>query len=167
MAKHLVFQASINTNDGHLFPPNNFLCAPSSPVSSCVHFFFKFRAVSDYYGAQEDHPSQETPLRLHIPGGTSPSERSALFHFSEAERLYHESLCKCSFVPKWGFSTSNVFFNFTIQTRGWQTLCDPSSPIVAPVIREFYSNLPFRVGTIVFAQGQWVDFGAQPINQIY
>ena len=80
--KRLVFQASLNTHDGHLFPPNNFWCAPSSPISSYVHFFFRFQAVNDYYGAQEDRPSQSTSLWLHIPSDTSPSGRSASFHFS-------------------------------------------------------------------------------------
>ena len=34
-------------------------------------------------------------------------------------------------------------------------------------MREFHSNLPFKVGTIVFVRGKWVEFGAQAINQIY
>ena len=37
---------------------------------------------------------------------------------------------------------------------------------MAPVIREFHSNLRFRVGTTVFVRGRWVDFGARTINQI-
>ena len=38
---------------------------------------------------------------------------------------------------------------------------------MAPIVREFYSNLRFRVGTTVFVQGRWVDFGAQAINRFY
>ena len=34
-------------------------------------------------------------------------------------------------------------------------------------MREFNSNLPFKVGTTVFVQGKWVEFGAQAINWIY
>ena len=34
-------------------------------------------------------------------------------------------------------------------------------------MQEFHSNLPFKVGTIVFVQGKWVEFGAQAINRIY
>ena len=35
------------------------------------------------------------------------------------------------------------------------------------VVREFHSNMPFKVGTTVFVQGKWVKFGAQEINRIY
>ena len=48
----------------------------------CAIFFFRFLAVHDYYGAQEDCPSQATPLWFHIPCSTSPFGRSAPFHFS-------------------------------------------------------------------------------------
>ena len=73
-AKRLVFQASINTRDGHFFPLNVFWCAPFvSYFFLCAFFFFRFRAISDYYGAKEDCPSQATPLQFHILGGTSPS----------------------------------------------------------------------------------------------
>ena len=60
-----------------------------------------------------------------------------------------------------------MFFNLTIQNCGWQTLCAPPIPGVAPVVREFHSNLPFKVDTTVFVQGRWVKFGAQAINWIY
>ena len=68
-----------------------------------------------------------------------------------------------------------MLFNFTIQNRGWQTLCGPPPPPpphrqipgVAPVLLEFHSNPPFKVGTTVFVKGKWVDFSAQAINQIY
>ena len=38
---------------------------------------------------------------------------------------------------------------------------------MAPVVLEFYSNLPFKVGTTVFVPRKWVEFGAQAINRIY
>ena len=38
---------------------------------------------------------------------------------------------------------------------------------MAPAVREFYSNLPFKVGTTIFVRGKWVKFGAQAINWIY
>ena len=38
---------------------------------------------------------------------------------------------------------------------------------MAPIVGEFHSNLPFKVGTTVFVQGKWVEFGAQAINRIY
>ena len=117
-------------------------------------------------------PKKIVLAKRHRFGSTSqatPPHPDDPSHFisQEVEQLYHESLCIRSFVPEQGFPTSNAFFNFTIQTRGWQTPCAPLTPRVAPVVREFYSNLPFWVGTIVFFQGQWVDFGTRTINQIY
>ena len=38
---------------------------------------------------------------------------------------------------------------------------------MALVIREFHSNLHFRVSTAVFVRGRWVDLGPRAINQIY
>ena len=97
----------------------------------------------------------------------SPPEDPCRFISREAERLYHEWLYNSSFVLERGFPTSNAFFNFSIQNRGWQTLCAPPTPGVASIVREFHSNLRFRVGTIVFVRDRWVEFGAQTINQIY
>ena len=34
-------------------------------------------------------------------------------------------------------------------------------------MREFHSNLPFKVGATVFFRGRWVEFGAHAINRIY
>ena len=85
----------------------------------------------------------------------------------EAKWIYHESLFNCSFVPERGFPTSNAFFNFTIQNRGWKTLYASPVPGVPPVVREFHFNLPFKVGTTVFVRGKWVKFSAQAINRIY
>ena len=96
-----------------------------------------------------------------------PPEDPHRFISREAERIYHESLFNRSFILECGFPTSNAFFNFTIQNRNWQTLCVPPVPRVAPVVREFHSNLPFKVGTTVFVRGRWVEFSAQAINRIY
>ena len=114
-------------------------------------------------------PKKTVPAKRHRSGSTSrvapsPPDDPRRFISQEAKRLYHKSLCKHSFVPERGFPTSNAFFNFTIQTRGWHTICAPLIPGVALIVQEFYSNLPFRVGTIVFVRGQWVDFGARTIN---
>ena len=46
-------------------------------------------------------------------------------------------------------------------------LCVSPIPGVAPVVLEFYSTLPFKVGTTIFVRGKWVEFGAQAINRIY
>ena len=107
---------------------------------------------------QSDSTSQATP---------PPPEDPHRFISREAERIYHESLFNRSFIPERGFPTSNAFFNFTIQNRGWQTLCAPPVPGVTPVVQEFHSNMPFKVDTTVFVRGKWVDFGAQAINWIY
>ena len=117
-------------------------------------------------------PKKTVPAKQHRSSSTSraappPSDDPRRFVSREAERLYHESLCIRSFVPERGFPTSNSFFNFTIQTRGGQTLCAPLTPRLALVVREFHSNLRFWVGTTVFVRGRWVDFGARAINQIY
>ena len=117
-------------------------------------------------------PKKTVPAKRHRFGSTfqaapPPPNDSHRFISREAERIYHESFCIRSFIPEWGFPTLTAFFNFTIQTQGWQTLCAPPTLEVASVVREFYFNLPFRVDTIVYVRGQWVDFGARTINQIY
>ena len=117
-------------------------------------------------------PKKVVPAKRHRSGSTSraappPLNNPRHFISREAERLYHELLCIRSCGPEQGFLTSNVFFNFTIQTRGWQTLCAPPTLRVAPVVCELYSNLPFWVGTIVFVQGKWVNFRARAINRFY
>ena len=117
-------------------------------------------------------PKKTMPAKRHRFDSTS---RAALplpddprrFISREAERLYHKSLCIRPFVTERDFPTSNTFFKVAIQTRGWQTLCAPPTPRVALVVREFHSNLGFRVGTTVFVRGRWVDFEARAINQIY
>ena len=115
---------------------------------------------------------KSTPAKRQRSGSTSwvalPSpEDPHRFVSREAKRIYHESLFNRSFIPEHGFPTSNALFNFTIQNHSWQTLCALPIPGVAPVVLEFHSNLPFKVGTIVFVRGRWVEFGAQVINQIY
>ena len=115
---------------------------------------------------------KSTSAKRQRSGSTSrvappPSEDSHWFVSREAEWIYHESLFNRLFVPKHGFPTSNAFFNFTIPNCGWQTLCAPPVPEVAPVVPKFHFNLPFKVGTTVFIRGKWVEFGAQAINWIY
>ena len=138
--KRLVFQ---------VFPSIDFWCTLSSPVSSCVHFF-RFRAVSDHYGAKEDRPSQATPLQFHIPGDTSPSRRSASFHLSGGRSTLSDLECVlqfyypdsrlagCSPDPRSGLGHPRVLRQPTIQGR-------------------HHSICP----------GRWVDFGAWAINRFY
>ena len=117
-------------------------------------------------------PRKSTQAKRQWSGSTSlaappPPEDPHRFVSREAERIYHESLFNCSFVLECGFPTSNAFFNFTIKNRIWQTLCAPPVSGVALVVREFHSNMPFKVGITVFVRGKWVEFGAQAINRIY
>ena len=142
MAKRLVFQRPIITHGCPFFPFTHFLCAPYSPTLVWCAFFADFLSIA-------------TTM---VPKKTVPAKR---------HRSCSTSLCNRSFVPERGFPTSNAFFNFTIHTRGWQTLCAPPTPEVASVVQEFHSNLRFLVGTTVFVRGRWVDFGARTINQIY
>ena len=117
-------------------------------------------------------PRKSTPTKRQQSGSTSrasppPMEDPHRFISWEAERIYHESLFNNLFVSESGFPTSNAFFNFTIQNRGWQTLCAPLVPRVALVVQEFHSNMSFKVDTTVFVRGKWVEFGAQAIKRIY
>ena len=113
------------------------------PFVSC--FFLCAFCFSDFEPSVTTMALKKTvPTKRHHSGSTSratPPSIDDLHHFisREAERLYHESLCIRSFVPERGFLTLNVFFNFTIQNQGWQTLCAPPTPKVASVVREFYS----------------------------
>ena len=127
--KRLVFWRPINTRDCPLFSSTNFLCAPLSPALVWCAFFCRFLADRDYYGPQEDRPSQTTPLRLHITGDTSPSGRSEQKLFSqEAEQLYHELLCNRSFVSERGFPTSNAFFNSLSRPEDGRHYMPPPPP---------------------------------------
>ena len=127
----------------------------------CVCFFF-----ADFFPTVTImDPKKSVLAKRHRFDSTSlaappPPDDPRRFISREAERLYHESLCNHSFFSEWGFPASNALFNFTIQNRGWQTLCASPTPEVALIVREFHYNLPFRIGTTVFVQGRWVDFGA-------
>ena len=117
-------------------------------------------------------PQKSIPIKRQRSGSTSWAEPPSpedphRFISREAELIYHQSLFNCSLVPERGFPTSNAFFNFIIQNRGWKTLYAPPVPGVAPVVREFHSNMPFKVDTTIFVRGKWVEFGAQAINRIY
>ena len=51
--------------------------------------------------------------------------------------------------------------------RGWTTFCTHPQPGMALVVGEFHSNLRFRLGTMVYVKGKWVDFSATVINLVY
>ena len=65
------------------------------------------------------------------------------------------------------FHHPNDFFRKTIANKGWQTLCQPSSPTATSVVREFYANLTSHVLKRVRVHGVLVDFNAKSINQYY
>ena len=85
----------------------------------------------------------------------------------EAEWLYHESPYNRTFVPERGFPTSNVYFPFMIENKGWIKLSENPPPGIALVVREFHSNLRFREGSTVYVRGKWVNFDATMINKAY
>ena len=98
-------------------PP--FLLHPFVSCTSCVHFFSDFEPSVTTMA-----PKKTVPAKRRRSGSTSrvappPPDDLRRFISWEAERLYHESLCIRSFIPERGFPTSNAFFNFTIQSRGW------------------------------------------------
>ena len=72
---------SINTCGWPIFFPPPVFVQPFVSCSCLVCVFCRFLADCDYYGSQEDRPSQMTPFQLHIMGGTSPSGRSSPIHF--------------------------------------------------------------------------------------
>ena len=51
-----------------------------------------------------------------------------------------------------------------IQERGWTTFYVHPQPRIAPVVREFNSNLRFWVGTTVYVKGKRVDFSVAMIK---
>ena len=95
----------------------------------------------------------------------TPLEDPHRFISREAERIYHESLFNRSFVPERGFPTSNAFFNFIIQNSDWQTLCAPPVPGVAPVVWEFHSNFPFKVGTLFLFEASGSSLVPKPSTE--
>ena len=72
-----------------------------------------------------------------------PPENSEKFITREAKKLYHESLFNRTFVVERGIQDSNIYFTFMIRDRGWTTLCAHPQPRIAPVVKEFHSNLQF------------------------
>ena len=96
-----------------------------------------------------------------------PLDNSEKFITREAKKLYHESLFNRTFVAERSIPDSNIYFTFMIRDRGWPTFCAHPQPRIAPVVKEFHSNLQFRVGSTVYVQGKWVDFNATAINWVY
>ena len=131
-AKRLEFQASINTRDKHFFPPNFFfLYAHLSIFSSHVFFFPDFKSSVTTMALKKTVPTKRHRSSSTSRAAPPPQDDPLYFISREVERLYQESLYIRSFVPERGFQTLNAFFNFIIQTRGWQTLCAPLTPGVA------------------------------------
>ena len=68
----------------------------------------------------------------------------------DAETLYHESLYKKTFVQKRGNPNSNVYFNFVIHEKWWTKFCEHPVLGIAPIIREFHSNLWGQISSMVY-----------------
>ena len=96
---------------------------------SCLMCLFCRLLVDyNYYGSQEDHASQTTPLRLNIMGGTSPSGQSTPIHLSRAERLYNMSLCIRSFIPERGFLPQTLSSTSSSKAEDGRHCVLPRSP---------------------------------------
>ena len=117
-------------------------------------------------------PKKSVPVKRKRLRSTSrapppPPNNPEKFISGDVEWLYHDSLSNRTFVLERGFPNCNAYFNFTIPEKGWTRLCEHPPPGIAPVVREFHSNLRFRVDSIVYVQGKWVDFNIAAINRFY
>ena len=117
-------------------------------------------------------PKKTVPEKRKMKGSSScapppPLDNPEKFITREAKKLYHESLYNRTVVAKRGIPNLNVYFGFMIQERGWTIFCAHPQLRIGPVVREFHSNLRFRVGTTICVRGKWVDFSATAINRVY
>ena len=71
------------------------------------------------------------------------------------------------FIKEKGFHHPEDFFRKTIANKGWRALCQPPTPAVTMVLREFYPNLASHMNKKVRVHGVWVDFCAKSINEFY
>ena len=85
----------------------------------------------------------------------------------EAKKLYHESLYNRTFIARRGFSNSNVYFNFMIQENGWTKFCEHPPLVIASVVKEFHSNLRYRMDSTIYVRGKWLNFSAATINKVF
>ena len=120
-----------------------------------------------FMAPKKDRPSQATLLWLHILGGTSPSERSVMFHLSGGRAALPRVTLHPFLYPRAGFSDLECNLQFH-HSESWvaDPVCSPeprSGPDRPRVLLQF--AIPGR--TTVFVQGRWVDFGAQAINRFY
>ena len=112
MAKLLVFQAFLNTHNGNFFPSTHFCASHRLLFFMCAIFFLDFEL-----SVTTKAPKKSVPAKRHSYGSTSqvapplPND-TCRFISGEAERLYHESLCIHSFVPKRGFFDLECILQF-------------------------------------------------------
>ena len=99
------------------------LVVPSSPAFVCVMGFAYLQSKLTVMAPRKSIPAKRQRFGSISRAAPPPLEDPHRFVSWEAKRIYHESLFNCSFVVKCDFLTSNAFFNFTIQNRGWQMLC--------------------------------------------
>ena len=72
-----------------------------------------------------------------------------------------------TFVLECGFATSNAYFTYLIQRKGWEKICKHPPQGIAPIVCEFHSNLPYKDGSTVYDRGKWVKFNTTTINRAY
>ena len=66
-----------------------------------------------------------------------------------------------------GFATSNAYFTYLIQRKGWEKICKHPLEGIASIVCDFHSNLPHRDGSTVYDRAKWVKFDAATINKTY
>ena len=66
-----------------------------------------------------------------------------------------------------GFATSNAYFTYLIQRKGWEKICEHPPQGIAPIVCEFHSNRPHKDGSTVYDRGKRVKFDAATINKVY
>ena len=150
-----------------LFSLQRFFCCPLC-FPSCFPCYFCISAPQiELHGSQEVHLSQTTAIRLHLAGDTTPSGRPSSIRFPGGRA----NLSRVTFQPlvhpgMWFPHIQCVLQLHHSEQRMAEVMCATCSR-VARVVREFHSNLPFKVGATIFVRGMWVEFGTQAINRIY
>ena len=89
------------------------------------------------------------------------------FVSEEAYSIWKKHYAGKGFVGERGFSQLISPFKELIEQRGWGKFCKHKKSGYAAVVREFYSNLVWRMENSVYVRGVWVPYGAETINEMY
>ena len=94
----------------------------------CAFFFSDFEPSVTTMAPKKTVPTKRHRSSFTSRAAPTPPDYPHHFISREVKRLYHESLCIRSFVPEWGFPTSNAFFNFTILAKPYVLPRPPEWP---------------------------------------